>query len=331
MSDQIPLKYNAVAAKIGRFETADTIGVSDGGTGAANAETARTNLGVAIGSNVQAHSVVLGNTTASYTTSEETKLSNIAIAATANNTDANLLNRANHTGTQSASTIDSGVFDIARIPATALERMTIVADQTARYALTIGTVQNGDSVKQTDTGILYLVVNDANLDGSGGYQEYTAGSAASVPWSGITSRPSKVDALVKNKFDATAAPAVVNDTTQGYSVGSEWVDVTNDNAYTCVDASTSAAVWSAGGGGAGVDYTNTVVSQIGATITLDLNLGDSFTTTLTGDVDTITISNPPPSGEYRRVTWKIVQAATPRSITWPASIEWVRVEYRSFR
>lgn len=48
---------------------------------------------------------VLTNTTASFTTAQETKLSGIATAATANSSDATLLARANHTGTQLASTI----------------------------------------------------------------------------------------------------------------------------------------------------------------------------------------------------------------------------------
>jgi hypothetical protein len=48
---------------------------------------------------------VLTNTTASFTTAQETKLSGIATGATANSSDATLLARANHTGTQTASTI----------------------------------------------------------------------------------------------------------------------------------------------------------------------------------------------------------------------------------
>jgi len=46
-----------------------------------------------------------------------------------------------------------------------------------------------------------------------------------------------------NKYDATAAPAVTDDSGDGYSVGSIWVDVTGDAAYICVDASVGAAVW----------------------------------------------------------------------------------------
>ena len=45
------------------------------------------------------------------TGAERTKLSGIATQATKNDTDANLKNRANHTGTQTASTISD--FDTA--------------------------------------------------------------------------------------------------------------------------------------------------------------------------------------------------------------------------
>lgn len=48
---------------------------------------------------------VLTNTTASFTTALETKLNGIATGATANDTDANLKARANHTGTQTLATI----------------------------------------------------------------------------------------------------------------------------------------------------------------------------------------------------------------------------------
>ena len=54
---------------------------------------------------------------------------------------------------------------------------------------------------------------------------------------------SKLDAIPKDKLDATTAPTVDNDTTEGYGVGSKWVDVTNDKAYICVDNTDGAAVW----------------------------------------------------------------------------------------
>jgi hypothetical protein len=57
-------------------------------------------------------SAVLTNTTASFTTAQETKLAGIQAGATANQTDAYLLDRANHTGTQSVSTI-TGLATVA--------------------------------------------------------------------------------------------------------------------------------------------------------------------------------------------------------------------------
>lgn len=63
-----------------------------------------------------------------------------------------------------------------------------------------------------------------------------------------------VHSLVKNKWDATEAPDADNDVDEGYSVGSRWIDVTNDKEYVCLDNTDGVAVWTettgAGGGGA---------------------------------------------------------------------------------
>jgi len=88
-----------------------------------------------------------------------------------------------------ASKVTSGIFDIARIPAAAIERMTSVVDQSTRYALTTASVQNGDCVLQLDTSIMYWVIDDTNLGNAAGYHQYNAGTAASVPWSGVTGKP----------------------------------------------------------------------------------------------------------------------------------------------
>ena len=45
------------------------------------------------------------------------------------------------------------------------------------------------------------------------------------------------------KLDATTAPTANDDSGDGYGVGSLWLDVTNDVAYVCLDATASAAVW----------------------------------------------------------------------------------------
>lgn len=49
--------------------------------------------------------------------------------------------------------------------------------------------------------------------------------------------------ITKNKVDATTAPTTGDDTGDGYSVGSYWVDVTNDRSYVLTDATLGAAVW----------------------------------------------------------------------------------------
>lgn len=58
------------------------------------------------------NATVLNNTTASFTTADETKLDGIATGATANSSDATLLSRANHTGSQAQSTITNLSTDL---------------------------------------------------------------------------------------------------------------------------------------------------------------------------------------------------------------------------
>lgn len=83
----------------------------------------------------------------------------------------------------------TGTIDIARLPHGALERCKIVTDDTARFKLTTVDVQTGDTVKVTATDKMYFVVDDTKLSTEAGYEIYTAGSATSVPWSGVTGKP----------------------------------------------------------------------------------------------------------------------------------------------
>lgn len=89
-----------------------------------------------------------------------------------------------------ASKITSGTIDIDRLPKAALERMVVVADDMARFKLTTATAQVGDTVKVTATNKMYLVKDDSKLNAEDGYEPYTASSASSVPWSGVTGKPS---------------------------------------------------------------------------------------------------------------------------------------------
>ena len=99
----------------------------------------------------------------------------------------------------------AGVIPLANIPQGALERVVVVADDTARFKLTTGQAQLGDTIKVTSTGRMYIVVDESKKNSADGYMEYSAGKAATadsateaghaakadqVPWSGVTGKPS---------------------------------------------------------------------------------------------------------------------------------------------
>lgn len=77
-----------------------------------------------------------------------------------------------------APTDSNGIIPLKHIPATAIERVIVVENQTARLALTTDLVQDGDVVKENDTGIMYFVCDDTKLTSEDGYQEFHAGMAA---------------------------------------------------------------------------------------------------------------------------------------------------------
>ncbi len=126
-----------------------------------------------------------------------------------------LLDRQNHTGGQDASTITSGVFDVARIPQVALSKLVTVPDAAARFALTTAQVQNGDTVLQVSPdNNMYYVVDDTNLNNASGYQLYTA----FAEWSTLAGKPQNVvdigaiTGLVENDFIVYKSGAFIKQT-----------------------------------------------------------------------------------------------------------------------
>lgn len=84
----------------------------------------------------------------------------------------------------------TGTIDIARLPAGALERLFVVADEAAAMK---ANVQEGDTVKVTgNNNKMYFCVKAPTSGATFAtcFTEYTAGSATSVPWSGVTEKPS---------------------------------------------------------------------------------------------------------------------------------------------
>jgi len=70
---------------------------------------------------------------------------------------------------------------------------------------------------------------------------------------------------IKYNLTATTDPGVGDDSDDGYSVGSRWINVTLDKEFVCLDATVGAAVWTettaAGGGGSGGDCCLTVTKK----------------------------------------------------------------------
>ena len=85
------------------------------------------------------------------------------------------------------------------------------------------------------TSLDTLITSEADGD----FLIYDAGA-----WQNKTLTEIKNTLEVKlNNYSATTAPTVNEDSGDGYSVGSVWVDVNNDTLYTCLDSTVGAAVW----------------------------------------------------------------------------------------
>lgn len=97
----------------------------------------------------------------------------------------------------------TGTITIDHLPTGALERMFVVENETAAMSTT---VEEGDVVKVTGNGNkMYFCINSAATSFSNKFMEFTAGSATSVPWSGITGMPDLATQEELNVVDAKFA------------------------------------------------------------------------------------------------------------------------------
>lgn len=86
------------------------------------------------------------------------------------------------------------------------------------------------------TPLVHAVADDTALVG------FDAGAVATATQRNIVMPDADV-LLRKNNYAATVAPAVTDDASAGYAIGSVWIDTVTGRVYKCVDASTGAAVW----------------------------------------------------------------------------------------
>jgi len=200
----------------------------------------------------------------------------------------------------------SAMVPITQLPPSVIERLVIVADQAARFALTTATVQNGDTVKQVDINEMFFVSDDTNLNNASGYTVYSAGTAASVPWSGITGVPAPVTALLgTNTGDVTLGTAnglsligqalslqLSSSTLTGALSATDWVTFNGkQNALTLTNLTDA--------GTDGITITNGTGAVIGASpVTLSQHVADSTHNGYLSSTDWSTFNGKQTAGSY---------------------------------
>lgn len=174
---------------------------------------------------------VTGSTTESFNGSK-----NVTI-----NTTISTINAEKLTGTIDANRLPE--IPIEKIPAAALERLFVVDSQSAAMSLTI---QEGDVVQIGSGGPMYFCVSESASTFATKFKEFTAGSATSVPWSGVTGKPTFATVATSGSYnDLTNKPTIPS--LSGYAT-QNWV--TSQRYLTSIPAATSSTY-----GGIQIGYT----------------------------------------------------------------------------
>ena len=142
--------------------------------------------------------------------------SNVSINSTLANIDASKIT----SGTLNADRLPE--IPISKIPAAAMERLYVVKSQSAAMSLTI---QEGDVVQIGSGGPMYFCVSESASTFATKFKEFTAGSATSVPWSGVTDKPTFATVATSGSYnDLTNKPTIPS--LDGYATES-WVGTQN--------------------------------------------------------------------------------------------------------
>jgi hypothetical protein len=137
---------------------------------------------------------VTGSTTESFNGSK-----NVTI-----NTTISTINAEKLTGTIDANRLPE--IPIEKIPAAALERLFVVDSQSAAMSVD---VQEGDVVQIGSGGPMYFCVSESASTFATKFKEFTVGSATSVPWSGVTGKPTFATVATSGSYnDLTNKPTI---------------------------------------------------------------------------------------------------------------------------
>lgn len=175
------------------------------------------------GRNILLDGDVTGSTTESFNGSK-----NVTI-----NTTISTINAEKLTGTINADRLPE--IPISKIPAAAMERLYVVESQSAAMSLTI---QEGDVVQIGSGGPMYFCVSESASTFATKFKEFTAGSATSVPWSGVTGKPTFATVATSGSYnDLTNKPTIPS--LSGYAT-QNWV--TSQGYLTSIPAATASVL-----------------------------------------------------------------------------------------
>lgn len=244
----------------------------------ASALTSRANLGLTIGTDVQAHSAVLDATTASYTTAEETKLAGIEASADVTDVD---------NVTAAGALMDSEVTNLAQVKAFdstdyATAAQGTLADSATQPGDNVSTLTNdaGYLTSFTETNdltsaVTWANVPDANITQSSVTQHQAALSLTESQISDLGTYVTKTSATGSAEMPAGTTAQRDVSPSAGYLRFNS-----SDSSFEGYDGSAWGAI--GGGGGASGGGSDAIFYENGQTITTSYSITASTNAMSTG-------------------------------------------------